>query len=88
MSGFTVVIPWLLTLLTAMVGIWQFTAQQRQANRQPFLQKQLELCFQATETAGRLASETDPEEWEKARAMVEFGNLIPKGVPPALPGWQ
>jgi hypothetical protein len=63
----TVVIPWLLTLLTALTGIWQFTAQQRQANRQPFLQKQLELSFQATETAGRLASETNPIEWEKAR---------------------
>ncbi|MFY9626430.1 MAG: hypothetical protein WAL40_07560 [Rhodoplanes sp.] len=73
MAGFTVVIPWLLTLLTAMVGIWQFTAQQQQANRQPFLQKQLELCFQATETAGRLASETDPIEWEKAR--VTFWRL-------------
>jgi hypothetical protein len=45
----TVVIPWILTLLTAVLGIWQFTAQQRQANRQPFLQKQLELSFQATE---------------------------------------
>jgi hypothetical protein len=42
------------SLLTAVLGNWQFTAQQRQANRQPFLQKQLELSFQATETA-RLA---------------------------------
>jgi hypothetical protein len=55
------------TLLTILVGIWQFSAQQTQANRQPFLQKQLEVCFQATETAGHLASETDPKEWEKAR---------------------
>jgi hypothetical protein len=62
-----------LTLLTALVGIWQFTAQQQQANRQPFLQKQLELCFQATEVAGRLASESDPVEWEKAR--VTFWRL-------------
>jgi hypothetical protein len=58
-----------LTLLTAGLGIWQFTAQQRQANRLPFLQKQLELCFQATETAARLASETDPVEWEKDRVI-------------------
>jgi hypothetical protein len=63
----TVIIPWLLTLLTAALGIWQFTSQQSQANRQPFLQKQLELSFQATETAARLATETDPAEWEKAR---------------------
>jgi hypothetical protein len=63
--------PWVVTALTAVVtagfGIWQFTVQQRQANRLPFLQKQLELCFQATDTVSRLASETDPAEWEKAR---------------------
>jgi hypothetical protein len=69
----TVVVPWLLTLLTAVLGIWQFTAQQQQANRQPFLQKQLELSFLATETAARLASETDAQEWEKAR--VTFWRL-------------
>jgi len=63
----SVVIPWVLTLVTAGVGILEFAVQQQQANRQPFLQKQLELCFQATETTGRLASETNPVEWEKAR---------------------
>jgi hypothetical protein len=66
-TNLTIVIPWLLTLLTAVIGIWQFTAEQRQANRQPFLQKQLELSFQAAETAAKLATETDPAEWEKAR---------------------
>lgn len=60
-------VPWILSVLTVAAGIYQFSTQQMQANRQPFLQKQLELCFQATETAGRLASETDPIEWEKAR---------------------
>jgi hypothetical protein len=39
------------SLLTAVLRIWQYTAQQRQANRQTFLQKQLEPFFQATETA-------------------------------------
>jgi len=34
--NFTVIVPWLLTLLTAALGIWQFTAGQSQANRQPF----------------------------------------------------
>jgi hypothetical protein len=63
----TVVVPWILTLATALGGIWQFTAQQSQANRKPFLEKQLELSFQAAEMAGRLASETDAAEWEKAR---------------------
>jgi hypothetical protein len=65
----TVVIPWILTLATAAIGIWQFTAQQRQANRLPFLQRQLELCFQGTETASRLATETNLAEWEKTRVM-------------------
>jgi hypothetical protein len=62
-----IVITGILTLLTIGVGIWKFSAQQKQANRRPFLQKQLDLCFQATETTGRLASESDPIEWEKAR---------------------
>jgi hypothetical protein len=65
--SFTLIIPWLLTLLTAALGIWQFTAQQRQANREPFLLKQLELSFQASDIASRLATETDAVEWEKAR---------------------
>jgi hypothetical protein len=60
-------IPWILALATAVIGIFQFTEQQREANRRPFLQKQLDLCFQATETASRLASETDPTKWEEAR---------------------
>ena len=66
--GLSVIIPWILTLVRAATGIWQFTVQQSQANRQPFLQKQLELGFEATEAAARLATETNPEEWEKARA--------------------
>jgi hypothetical protein len=66
-------VPWFLTIFTAAVGIWQFIVQQRQANRLPFLQRQLELCFQITETVGRLSSETDPIEWEKAR--VAFWRL-------------
>jgi hypothetical protein len=62
-----IVVPWILTLATALVGIWQFTVQQSQGNRQPFLQKQLELAFQASETTSRLATVTDPADWEKAR---------------------
>jgi hypothetical protein len=71
--SWSIVVPWCLTVFTAAVGIWQFTTQQEQANRLPFLKRQLELCFQATETAGQLASETDPVEWEKAR--VTFWRL-------------
>jgi hypothetical protein len=55
------------TLIGLSVGIWRFGAQQAQANKGPFLQKQLELCFEATEIVGRLASEIDAEEWEKLR---------------------
>jgi len=51
-----VAIPWILTLVTALVGIWQFTVQQGQANRQPFLQKQLDLAFLASETTIKLAT--------------------------------
>jgi hypothetical protein len=41
---------------------------QQQANKRPFLEKQLGLCFEATDAAARLASETDPVEWKKAWA--------------------
>jgi hypothetical protein len=45
----------------------RISAEQRQANRQPFLLKQLELCFEASDIAARLATEIDPDEWERAR---------------------
>jgi len=63
----SVFIPWLLTIMAAGIGVWQFTAQYQQSNRTPFLQKQLELSFMASETASRLATETDPNKWEEAR---------------------
>jgi len=64
---FEIVVPWVLTLITALIGIGQFVSQQRQANRKPFLEKQLDLCFQAVDAAGKLATETDPAEWEESR---------------------
>ena len=60
-------IPWLLALATAAFGIWQFTAEQAQSNRVPFLTKQLEISFEASDAAARLATETDPDLWEGAR---------------------
>jgi hypothetical protein len=45
----------------------KLTTEQQQTNRRPFLQKQLDLCFEATDTAARLATETNPVEWEKKR---------------------
>jgi hypothetical protein len=63
----TLVAPWLLSLGTALVGIWQFRAGQSQANKRPFLEQQLAISIEATDTVARLATETDPEEWDKAR---------------------
>jgi hypothetical protein len=60
----------LLALVGTLTTSW-FT--QRQANREPFLKKQLELCFEASDSAGRLATQSDPFEWEKARR--EFWRL-------------
>lgn len=65
----TLVIPWILTLAALGVGVWQFLQQQQQKNKEPFLQKQLETCFRASEAAANLAIETDPVEWEKARVV-------------------
>jgi hypothetical protein len=41
--------------------------EQQQANRRPFLQKQLEICFEAVDAASRLATETSATELEIAR---------------------
>jgi hypothetical protein len=60
----------LLALVGTLVTSW---GEQRQKNRQPFLTEQLELCFEASDAAGRLATEPDPAEWEKARR--EFWRL-------------
>ena len=54
----------LVGLVGTLVTSW---LEQSRANRQPFLTKQLELSFEASNAAGRLATEPDPVEWEKAR---------------------
>lgn len=41
--------------------------EQAQANKKYFFEKRLDLCFEAVDTAGRLASERDPIKWEEAR---------------------
>jgi F0F1-type ATP synthase membrane subunit b/b' len=43
------------------------TLEQRQANKRHFYEKQLELCFDAVDSASCLSSETDSTKWEKAR---------------------
>lgn len=63
----TVAIPWLFSLATIAIGIWQFAEKTAQSNREPFLKTQLELCLEASNSAAKLATETDSAEWEKAR---------------------
>jgi hypothetical protein len=60
-------VPWLLSVVTVAVGIWQYADKQAQANREPFLKKQLDLVFEASETVSKLANLTDPTEWRKAK---------------------
>ena len=63
-----------LAALIALAGtFFKSWSEQSQANRKPFLSKQLELCFEASDAAGRLATEPDSVEWEKARR--EFWRL-------------
>jgi hypothetical protein len=61
------VVPWLISLFTIGTTLWVATQQMKAGRLQPFRQKQLDLYIQATEAAGRLASETNEDEWEKAR---------------------
>lgn len=67
------------------VGIWQFhtDSDRRDVNaqfeaRKPFLIKQMELCFQASEAASTLASGTNLENWRDAKEtfwMLYWGPL-------------
>ena len=63
-----ILIPWLLSVATIAIGIWQYTSTQAQANREPFLKKQLDLVFEATDVVSTLANTTDPKLWEEKRA--------------------
>ena len=75
----SVVIPWLFSLVTIGVGIWQFADSSAQANREPFLKQQLEVSFEASRTVAQLANETNPDEWEKARKtfwQLYWGPLV------------
>jgi len=69
MRKWSIMAPWLLSVLTIAVGIWQFADKRAQSNKEPFLRKQLEISFEASDVAARLATETDPAEWEKARKV-------------------
>ena len=62
------IIPWVLTLVTVSVGIWQFSTEQTQNNRKPFLERQLEVGFEAVNSVSIMATTTDREIWRKARA--------------------
>jgi len=65
--NWTITIPWIISFLTLGVGIYQYSHNQAQANREPFLRKQLELVFQISETVAELATDVDADRWEQAR---------------------
>ena len=60
------VIAAVVALLGTALQSWR---ERQQSNRRPFLEKQLELCFAASEAAAQLVTEPDPVEWEKARLV-------------------
>ena len=49
------------------IGLYQYVTTSSQTARQPFLEKQTELCFKASETVARIATTDDPAEWKKSR---------------------
>jgi hypothetical protein len=60
----TAIISGAALIAAGMMGRWY---EQRQANKRPFLEKQLALSFEAVEAASCLANETKWEAWEEAR---------------------
>lgn len=85
MAQWQVLVSALIGAGTIGAGIWQFhedsvrrdeTAQFEA--RKPFLVKQMELCFQASEAASILASSTSLEKWQRAKEtfwMLYWGPL-------------
>ncbi|MEX0346727.1 MAG: hypothetical protein AB3N20_17520 [Rhizobiaceae bacterium] len=58
-TGWKTAIPWLLSIATIAIGIWQYADKQAQANRTPFLEKRLQLVFEASDTGATLATTVD-----------------------------
>ena len=85
MAQWQVLVSALIGAATIGAGIWQFSEDsvRRSENaefeaQKPFLGKQMELCFQATEAASTLASSTDLENWRRAKEtfwMLYWGPL-------------
>lgn len=73
-------VPWLLSIATIGIGIWQYADKQAQANREPFLQQQLKLVFEATEVVSVLANTTDPKTWGEKRERFWVLYWGPLGV--------
>ncbi len=74
------IVPWLLSTVTIAIGIWQYADKQAQANREPFLRKQLELVFEASATVSMLATTADEAEWRKAQARFWVLYWGPLGI--------
>jgi len=66
--NWTTIVPWAISLAALGAGFYQFTENQAQANREPFLKKQLELGFEISDTVAVLASTVDEARWKRARS--------------------
>lgn len=66
-------------VLGILFGYTQFLATAELEARKPFLQRQLDHCFEASRLAATLASTTDPEAFEEARERFKqlyWGGMV------------
>ena len=54
-------------VVTAGFGLFGSYRSAKEARKQPFLQRQLEYCFQAADTVAILATTSDKKLWEQSR---------------------
>ncbi|MDW9414239.1 hypothetical protein GOB15_07165 [Sinorhizobium meliloti] len=66
----TTMVPWVISIVTIGFGCLEFVNNKVQANREPFLKKQLELEFEVSDTVAVLASTADANRREKARSDI------------------
>ncbi len=73
-----VLIPWLLSIAAICAGLWQYVDKTAQSNREPFLRAQLALVIETSEVVSTLATATDSDKWNVARArfwVLYYGPL-------------
>lgn len=74
-----IIVPSTIAAVAIVVGFIQYVSTSSLSARQPYLEKQTDLCVKASEHAARLATSRDDVQWKKSLddfQMLYFGPLV------------